>query len=60
MFKKILEERGINLTKAEFGIVMEIVTDDIKFNRINFKKCTNLDYVLDIAIRSASIFKRCA
>ncbi len=60
MLKKLLEERGINLTKAEFGIVMEIVTDDIKFNRINFKKCTSLDYVLDIAIRSASIFKRCA
>lgn len=39
---------------------MEIATDDIKFNRISFKKRTRLDYVLDIAIRSASIFKRCA
>ncbi|MGO5075218.1 hypothetical protein ACTQ4K_14980 [Clostridium sporogenes] len=60
MLKKLLEERGINLTKEEFAIVAEITTDDIKFNRINFKKCTSLDYVLDIAVRSASIFKRCA
>ncbi|MBN3403560.1 hypothetical protein EXN54_19495 [Clostridium botulinum] len=60
MLRKLLKERGINLTKAEFGIVMEIVTDDIKFNRINFKKCTSLDCVLDIAIRSADIFKKCA
>lgn len=60
MLKKLLEERGINLTKAEFGVVMEIATDDIKFNRISFKKRTSLDYVLDIAIRSADIFKNCA
>lgn len=42
MLKKLLEERGINLTKAEFGVVMEIVTDDIKFNRISFKKMYKL------------------
>lgn len=60
MLRKLLKERGINLTKAEFAVVAEIVTDDIKFNRINFKKCTSLNYVLDIAVRSASIFKRCA
>lgn len=59
MFKKLLEERGINLTKEEFGVVMEIATDDIKFNRICFKKCTSLSYILEIAIRSANIFKRC-
>ncbi|AUN11483.1 TPA: hypothetical protein ACXDAY_003740 [Clostridium botulinum] len=60
MFKKILEERGINLTKAEFAIICEITTDNIKFNRLNFNKCTSLDYALDIAARSACIFKRCA
>lgn len=60
MLKKILEERGINLTEAEFAIICEITTDNIKFNRINFKKCTSLNYVVEIAIRSASIFKRCA
>ncbi|HDK7218092.1 TPA: hypothetical protein PTV45_003563 [Clostridium botulinum] len=60
MLKKLLEERGINLTEAEFAIVAEITTDDIKFNRVSFRKCTSLDYVLDIAIRSADIFKKCA
>ncbi|MBA4509167.1 hypothetical protein H1057_14120 [Clostridium sporogenes] len=60
MLKKLLEERGINLTKEEFAIICEITTDDIKFNRINFKKCTSLEHVLDVAIRSADIFKRCA
>ena len=60
MLRKLLEQRGIDLTSAEFAIVAEIVTDDIKFNRVSFNKCTSLDYVLDIAIRSADIFKRCA
>ncbi|MBO0572782.1 hypothetical protein FDF50_16595 [Clostridium botulinum] len=60
MFKKLLEERGINLTKAEFAIICEITTDNIKFNRLSFKKCTSLDYVLDIAVKNSSIFKRCA
>lgn len=56
----MLERRVGNLTDAEFAIVAGIVTDDIKFNRISFSKCTSLDYVLDIAERSANIFKRCA
>ncbi|HDK7158445.1 TPA: hypothetical protein PTV43_003652 [Clostridium botulinum] len=60
MLRKLLKERGINLTKEEFAIVAEITTDDIKFNRFSFRKRTSLDCVLDIAIRSASIFKRCA
>lgn len=60
MIRKLLEKRGIFLTNEEFAIVMEITTDDIKFNRIGFKKCTGLNYILDIAERSASVFKRCA
>ncbi|MBY6758693.1 hypothetical protein HYH82_15475 [Clostridium botulinum] len=60
MLKKLLEERGINLTKAEFAIICEITTDNIKFNRLSFKKCTSLKYVLYIAARSSDIFKRCA
>ncbi|NFQ83944.1 hypothetical protein FDG04_01115 [Clostridium sporogenes] len=60
MLRKLLKERGINLTQEEFAIICEITTDDIKFNRIAFKKCTSINYVLDIAITSASIFKRCA
>lgn len=60
MLRKLLEKRGIYLTDAEFAIVMEITTDDIKFNRISFGKCTSLNYVLDIAERSALVFRKCA
>lgn len=61
MLKAMLERKiKQTLTEAEFEIICEITTDDIKFNRISFKKHTSLDYVLDIAVRSASIFKRCA
>lgn len=60
MLKTMIERRIGHLSDAEFAVVAEIVTDDIKFNRVSFRKCTSLDYVLDIAVRSASIFKRCA
>lgn len=60
MLRQSLEKRGIYLTDEEFAIVMEITTDDIKFNRISFGKRTSLNYVLDIAERSANVFKKCA
>lgn len=49
MLKKLLEGRVGHLSNSEFSIICEIVTDDIKFNRISFKKRTSLDHVLDIA-----------
>lgn len=61
MSKELLENAiGQALTDLEFAIILEITTDDIKFNRISFKKYSNLAYVLDIATKSAEIFKRCA
>ena len=60
MVRKKLENLVGALTDAEFEIVMEITTDDLKFNRINFKKHTNLNYVLDIAAKCANVFKKCA
>lgn len=60
MLRKLLEKRGIYLTNEEFEIVMQITEDDIKFNRISFKKCTSLNYILDIAERSVAVFRRCA
>jgi len=59
MLRKKLENRVGPLTNAEFEIIAEIVTDDLKFNRVNFKKYTSLNYVLDIAVRSSEIFKKC-
>lgn len=60
MLKAMLERRVGHLSNAEFAVVMEIVTDDIKFNRTSFKKYTSLEYLLNIAERSSTIFKRCA
>lgn len=61
MSKKLLEQMlGRLITNEEFEIIMGIATDDIKFNRIGFKKYTNLGYVLDIAAKSAELFKGCA
>ncbi len=61
MIKEMLEQKlGQPITAAEFAVVMEITTDDIKFNRMNFKKKTNLNELLDIAERSSIVFKRTA
>lgn len=60
MLRKAIENRVGHLSNAEFEIVCEITSDDIKFNMINFKKRTSLDYLIGIAVRAAEIFKRCA
>lgn len=60
MLRDLLEKRVGQLSNAEFRAIMQITEDDIKFNRINFKKLTSLDYLLDIAERSTSVFKRSA
>jgi hypothetical protein len=60
MLRKALENRVGHLSNAEFAIISEIVTDDLMFNRVNFKKYSNLAYVLDIAVRCAIVFKKCA
>jgi len=60
MIRKRLEQEVGKLSDAELAVIMEITTDDIKFNRVGFRKCTSLDYALDIAVKSALIFKKCA
>lgn len=60
MLKTKLETLVGPISEAEFAVICEIVTDDIKFNRISFKKCTYLSDVLDIAVRGAYIFRKCA
>jgi hypothetical protein len=59
MLRKALESRTGNLTNAEFAIVCEIATCELKTNRINFSKCTSFNYVLDLAVRTSKIFKSC-
>lgn len=60
MIRQALESKGIHLSNSEFAIVLKMVTDDIKFNRVSFKKRTNLNCVLDIAVASAAVLKKCA
>lgn len=60
MIKKMLERRIGHLSNAEFATVMQMTDEDIKFNRVSFGKCTSLNYVLNIAERSANVLKRCA
>ncbi|MBZ9633159.1 hypothetical protein [Clostridium sp. FP1] len=60
MFRKALENRVGHLSNTEFAIICGIVTDDLKFNRVSFKKCTSLNYVIDIAVRCVEVFRKCA
>jgi hypothetical protein len=59
VIRKILENRVGLLSNAEFEIIAGIVTDDLMFNRVKFKKLTNLNYVIDIAVRCSEVFRRC-
>lgn len=59
MLKQMLEGRVGHLSNDEFKEVMDIVTDDIKFNRINFGKRTNKIQLIEIAERSLHTLRRC-
>ncbi|MGH4125141.1 MAG: hypothetical protein ACREV6_19670 [Clostridium sp.] len=59
MLRKALESRTGHLSNSEFAIVCGITEDDLKANRVNFKRCTSLKYVLDIAVRATKIFRSC-
>jgi hypothetical protein len=59
MIRQALEARNIHLSNSEFAVVMEIVTDDIKFNRIGFKKKTSMEDVISIAEKSVLTLRRC-
>lgn len=59
MLKKLLEKRiGQTLTGEEFAYICIMATDDIKFNRIGFKKRTSLDCALDIVEISANVHRK--
>ncbi|MGK0466662.1 MAG: hypothetical protein ACJAX4_001951 [Clostridium sp.] len=60
VLRKSLESKVGHLSNTEFAIVCEITGDDLKANRVKFKKCTSLDYVLDIAVRATKIFRSCS
>lgn len=60
MIRKILENQGIVLNDAEYKEVLIATTEDIKFNKIGFKKRTTYPEFLAITLRTAVAIKRCA
>lgn len=59
MLRKSLESKGISLTDEEFNTVMQMTTEDVKFNNIGFNRKTNLNDIVSIAEISARTLKRC-
>lgn len=55
MLRALLEKRVGKLTINEFAVVMQIVTDDIKFNNIHFHKKTTKADVIKIAEVAAKV-----
>lgn len=61
MLKKLLETKvGQTFSNSEFEAVMEMTTEDIKFNNVSFNKKTNRNDMLTIAVRCATALKRCS
>lgn len=48
MLYRYLTELKLSTTKDEFKEILAIATDDIKFNRIGFGKCTGSDKFIEI------------
>jgi hypothetical protein len=59
MIRQALETKNIHLSNSEFAVVMEIVTDHIKFNRIGFRKKTSMKEVISISEKSVTALRRC-
>jgi hypothetical protein len=51
--------KGIFLSTEDFKHVMKDTEDDIKVNRVKFKKRTNIKEVVNIAVTCATTLKRC-
>lgn len=57
MFRSLLS--NLNLDNSEFKAVLQMTTEDIKFNRTSFGKRTSLQDVVSIAEKSAVALRRC-
>lgn len=58
LIRKMLETAGFSFTDNDFKKVMKNATDDIKFNRIKFRKKTSINGVLVIAERCSELSER--
>lgn len=59
MIREILENQGVVLSDIEYKEVLMATTEDIKFNKIGFKKRTTYKEFLNITLRTATVIKRC-
>nr|WP_302661456.1 hypothetical protein [uncultured Clostridium sp.] len=50
-----LSELKSNTTHEEFKEILKMASDDIKFNRTSFKKCTNAKKFIEIAERCRKV-----
>lgn len=57
MLKGLLAD--LNLDNTEYKAVLQMTTEDIKFNRTSFGKKTSLQDVVSIAEKSAVALRRC-
>lgn len=55
MILKELQVLREKCTEEQFRIILNTVEDDIKFNRIKFKKCTSQKKFLEILIVTSNI-----
>ena len=60
MIRKLLEGRVGPLSNEEFATIAEMATSDLKINRVGFRKCTSLNYVVEIAVSCSQAFKSCS
>jgi len=59
MLRQALLFQGIILSDADFKVVMDSTTEDIKFNKILFNRRVKLDEVIGIAASCTRAWKRC-
>lgn len=58
MLRKVLESKVGKMSDEQFATVMRNTADDIKFNRIRFKKMTYLENVIEIAEQCFKVDQR--
>lgn len=58
MLRKLFET-NIAVSDEEFVRVMEMTTEDIKYNRMNFNKKTTINDIINIARSSLIAIRRC-
>lgn len=60
MLKQLFKDGGIEINDQEFKEILQIITDDIRENRIRLGKRTSLEQVITIAIRAYGVMKKVA